>query len=124
MIFQIYIKSLSIDNNIIISVNKNDDISKPKFSINSDKQKISVTAERGNFVSLNKIMLEKDVVFKSNEFKIFTDNVIFDKKNLVASSKEYSKFISKNAIIVSNGFDIIEKGNIINFKGDTKLTLK
>ena len=100
------------------------DITKPKFSINSKKQKISVTANEGNFITENEIMLEKNVVFKSNKFKIYSDNVVFNKKNLVASSKNKSRFISKNASIDSVGFDIIENGNIINFKGKTKLTLK
>ena len=91
---------------------------------NSKKQKISVTANEGNFITENEIMLEKNVVFKSNKFKIYSDNVVFNKKNLVASSKNKSRFISKNASIDSVGFDIIENGNIINFKGKTKLTLK
>ena len=69
-------------------------------------------------------MLEKNVIFKSNKFKIFSDNVIFNKEKLIASSKNKSKFVSKNALIDSIGFDIIDNGNIINFKGKTKLTLK
>ena len=69
-------------------------------------------------------MLKKNVVFQSNKFKIFTDKVIFNKKKLIATSSEKSKFISKNTSIVSNGFDIIDNGNIINFKGKTILTLK
>jgi len=100
------------------------DITKPKFSINSDKQNIYVTANEGNFVTENEILLENNVIFKSNKFKIYTDNVVFNKKNLVASSKNKSKFISKRASIDSIGFDITKNGNIINFKGKTKLTLK
>ena len=100
------------------------DITKPKFSINSEKQKISVTANQGNFITDDEILLEKNVIFKSNKFKIYGDNVIFDKKNLVATSTDKSKFISKNASIDSFGFDIIENGQIINFKGKTKLILK
>ena len=100
------------------------DITKPKFAINSNKQKISVTANEGNFLTEDQIMLEKNVIFKSNKFKIYSDNVIFNKKNLVASSSQKSKFISNNASIESIGFDIIENGNIINFKGKTKLILK
>ena len=100
------------------------DISEPKFSINSKKQKISVTANEGNFLSEDEIILEKNVIFKSNKFKIYTDNVVFNKKTLVASSQDESKFISNNTSIYSAGFDIIENGNIINFKGKTKLVLK
>jgi len=103
---------------------KTSDISEPKFSINSKKQKISVTANEGNFLTEDEIILEKNVIFKSNKFKIYTDNVVFNKKTLVASSKDESKFISNNTSIDSAGFDIIENGNIINFKGKTKLVLK
>ena len=103
---------------------KTSDISEPKFSINSEEQKISVTANEGNFLTEDEIALEKNVIFKSNKFKIYTDNVVFNKKTLVASSKDKSKFISDNTSIDSAGFDIIENGNIINFKGKTKLVLK
>ena len=108
-----------------ITINKKtSDISEPKFSINSKEQKISVTANEGNFLTEDEIVLEKNVIFKSNKFKIYTDNVIFNKKTSVASSQVESKFISKNTSIDSDGFDIIENGNIINFKGKTKLVLK
>ena len=103
---------------------KTSDISQPKFSINSEEQKISVTANEGNFLTEDEIALEKNVIFKSKKFKIYTDNVVFNKKTLVASSQDKSKFISKNTSIDSAGFDIIENGNIINFKGKTKLVLK
>ena len=111
------------ENKIYIN-KKTSDISEPKFSINSKKQKISVTANEGNFLTEDEIILEKNVIFKSNKFKIYTDNVIFNKKTLVASSQDESKFISNNTSIDSAGFDIIENGNIINFKGKTKLILK
>jgi len=108
-----------------ITINKKtSDISEPKFSINSEEQKISVTANEGNFLTEDEIALEKNVIFKSNKFKIYTDNVVFNKKTLVASSHDKSRFISDNTSIDSVGFDIIENGNIINFKGKTKLVLK
>ena len=108
-----------------ISINKKaSDISEPKFSINSKNQKISLTANEGNFLTKDEIVLEKNVIFKSNTFKIYTDNVVFNKKTLVASSQDKSKFISNKTSIESTGFDIIENGNIINFKGKTKLVLK
>ena len=103
---------------------KTSDISEPKFSINSEEQKISVTASEGNFLTEDEIALENNVIFKSNKFKIYTDNVVFNKKTLVASSQDKAKFISDNTSIDSAGFDIIENGNIINFKGKTKLVLK
>ena len=83
-----------------------------------------MTANQGNFITADEVALEKNVVFKSKKFKIYTDNVVFNKKTLVASSQDKSKFISNNTSIDSDGFDIIENGNIINFKGKTKLVLK
>ena len=108
----------------IVINEKTSDISEPKFSINSKEQKISVTAKEGNFLTEDEIVLEKNVIFKSNKFKIYTDNVVFNKKTFIASSQDESKFISNNTSIDSAGFDIIENGNIINFKGKTKLILK
>jgi hypothetical protein len=119
-----YIQAKKIPDIEISINNKTADISKPKFSINSNKQKISVTASEGNFLTEDEIMLEKNVIFKSDKFKIYSDNVLFNKKTLIASSKNKSKFISDKTSIDSNGFDIIENGNIINFKGKTKLILK
>jgi hypothetical protein len=116
-------------NNLIISKdsiknNTSADITKPKFSINGDSQIITVSANEGNFLTEDKILLEKNVIFQSDKFKIYSDNVIFNKKNLVASSENKSRFVSENASINSIGFDIIENGNIINFKGKTILILK
>tara|TARA_X000000368_G_scaffold393300_1_gene358871 strand:+ start:412 stop:738 length:327 start_codon:yes stop_codon:yes gene_type:complete len=108
----------------LIKNNQLADITKPKFSINSKKQKILITANEGNFLTTDKILLEENVIFKSNKFKLYGNNVIFNKKELVASSLDKSKFVSKNASIESIGFDIIENGSIINFKGKTKLILK
>ena len=123
LLFFTYLKSNSVANKTLNINKKISDITNPKFSINSEKQKISVTAKEGNFLTENEIVLENNVIFQSKKFKIYSDNVIFNKKNLVASSKNKSKFIAKNASIDSNGFDIIDNGNIINFKGKTKLTL-
>ena len=119
-----FFKSTNNSQNKISINKKTSDISEPKFSINSEEQKISVTANEGNFLSEDEIALEKNVIFKSNKFKIYTDNVVFNKKTLVASSQDNSKFISNNTSIDSAGFEIIENGNIINFKGKTKLVLK
>ena len=119
-----YFQSNHISKSELIINKKKSDISKPKFSINSDKQKISVTAKEGNFITEDEIMLKNNVIFKSNKFKIFSNNVIFNKKDLIASSNDKSKFVSNKTSIESIGFDIIENGNIINFKGKTKLILK
>jgi len=118
------IETTDISQNKINFDEQTSDISEPKFSINSKEQKISVTANEGNFLTQDEIILEKNVIFKSNKFKIYTDNVVFNKNTLVASSQDESKFISDNTSIESAGFDIIENGNIINFKGKTKLVLK
>ena len=122
-IFIYFSNNLIISNDNIIN-NVSADITNPKFSINGKNQIISVTANEGNFLTKDKVMLEKNVIFQSEKFKIYSDNVTFNKKNYVASSEEKSKFVSKNASINSIGFDIIENGNIINFKGKTKLILK
>ena len=119
-----FIESTDKSQNKISLDKQTSDISEPKFSINSKEKKISVTANEGNFLSEDEIALEKNVIFKSNKFKIYTDNVVFNKKTLVASSHDKAKFISNNTSIDSAGFDIIENGNIINFKGKTKLVLK
>ncbi len=106
-----------------ITTNKSD-IVKPKFSISGQKSEIFITAKNGNFISAEKILLEDNVKFKSKEFQLVSDNVIFDRKNLVATSENESKFSSKKTFIVSAGFEIIENGNIINFKGQTILKIK
>ena len=102
----------------------NVDITEPKFAINSPSQKIFVTAKEGNFVDKNKIMLKKNVTFKSNEFSIISDNVIFDRKEQTASSQDQSIFKTKNTTISADGFDIYDKGNKIKFYGKTIVILK
>ena len=123
-LFLTYFKSALNKNTSIVYEKKIADITKPKFSINGEQQKISITANEGNFLTDDKILLEENVIFKSEKFKIFSDNVVFNKKDLVASSTDKSKFISDTAQINSIGFDITENGSIINFKGKTTLILK
>ena len=116
---------LTLKNNDFLEISSSEsDIIKPKFSINSENQKITVTAKEGNFISENKILLKKNVIFKSKKFKIMSDDVVFDKKNLTASSTQKSKFFSKKTSIVSNGFEIFDNGNKINFNGKTVLIIK
>ena len=98
------------------------DILNPSFTINN-KQKISVKAERGNFISDKKILLENNVIFKSSKFKLQTNRAIFNKIDQTATSEESSKFQSEGIVIVSEGFEITENGNIIFFNGKTKLNL-
>ena len=110
----------NIENNIISDV----DITEPKFAINSENRKILVTAKEGNFVDTNKILLRKNVLFKSNNFIIETDKVIFDRKEQTATSKTSSIFKSKNTKISSEGFDIYDNGNKIIFFGNSVIIIK
>ena len=115
----------TLKNNDFLEISSSEsDIIKPKFSINSESQKIAVTAKEGNFISENKILLKKDVIFKSKEFKIMSDHVVFNKQDLTASSTQKSKFISKKTSILSDGFEIVDNGNKINFNGKTILIIK
>ncbi len=100
------------------------DIINPKFSISGSNQYISITAKEGHFVNDDEILLKNEVIFKSDNFKILSDNVFFDKKNLTAYSKKSSKFISSKTIISSSGFNIEENGNKINFNGKSKIIIK
>ena len=116
---------LTLKNNDFLEISSSEyDIIKPKFSINSESQKIAVTAKEGNFISENKILLKKDVIFKSKKFKIMSDHVIFNKQDLTASSTQKSKFISKKTSIVSSGFEIFDNGNKLNFNCKTILIIK
>ena len=99
------------------------DILNPKFTINNANEIITIQAEKGNFLNKNNIVLENNVVFKSDKFKIYSSKVLFDKKNQTAYSKKNSTFISEGTTIESKGFEITDKGNIIQFNGKTKIML-
>ena len=99
------------------------DILNPKFTINNENGIITIQAENGNFLNQNNIVLENDVVFKSDKFKIYSSKVLFDKKNQTAYSKNDSTFVSEGTTIKSKGFEIIDKGNTIQFYGKTKIIL-
>ena len=102
----------------------NVDITDPKFAINSDKQKIFITAKQGNFINKDEILLKSDVRFESKEFIIKTNSVIFDRKKQNAYSDTLSFFESKNTTIISEGFDIYDKGNKIIFYGNSSVNIK
>ena len=106
----------TIDNNSF-------DILNPKFTINNENGIITIQAKNGNFLNQNNIVLENDVVFKSDKFKIYSSKVLFDKKNQTAYSKRDSTFVSEGTTIESEGFEIIDKGNTIQFNGKTKIIL-
>ena len=99
------------------------DILNPKFTINNVNEIITIQAEKGNFLNKNNIVLENNVVFKSDKFKIYSSKVLFDKKNQTAYSKKNSTFISEGTTIESKGFEITDKGNTIQFNGKTKIML-
>ena len=99
------------------------DILNPKFTINNTNEIITIQAEKGNFLNKNNILLENNVVFKSDKFKIYSSKVLFDKKNQTAYSKKNSTFISEGTTIESKGFEITDKGNTIQFNGKTKIML-
>ena len=113
-------KIKSEENNIISKA----DITEPKFTINGSNQNIVVTANEGNFVGSNKILLKKNVIFQSSKFIIETNNVIFDRKNQTAISYTASKFNSENTEILSEGFDIYDNGSKIIFFGNATIILE
>ena len=117
---------LSIDDGIGLNENliSNIDITEPRFAIEGKNQKILVTAKQGNFMDDNKILLEKDVLFKSKNFSIMTDKVVFDRIKKNAYSKSEAVFKSSNTRITSEGFDIYDNGNKIKFIGNSVLVLK
>ena len=102
----------------------NVDISEPKFAINNETKKIYITAEEGNFINKDEILLRDNVRFKSNEFSIETEKVIFNRSNQTAQSKSKSFFKSKNTTISSDGFNIYDQGNKIVFYGKSFIILK
>ena len=115
-------------NNIIIedTINSSSsaDISEPKFAINNESKKIYITASQGNFINKDEELLNENVRFKSNDFSIETEKVIFNRNKQTAKSKTKSMFKSKNATITSDGFNIHDKGNKIIFYGNSYITLK
>ncbi len=100
------------------------DISRPKFAINNDSKKIYITAEEGNFLNKNEVLLKDNVRFKSNDFSIETEIVIFNREKQTAQSKTKSVFKSDNTTISSDGFNIYDKGNKITFYGNSYIVLK
>ena len=124
----IFYKQINLSNNIIIedTINSlsNVDISEPKFAINNESKKIFITASRGNFINKDEVLLNENVRFKSNDFSIETEKVIFNRDKQTAKSKTKSMFKSKNATITSDGFNIHDKGNKIIFYGNSYIILK
>ena len=118
--FSLYDNSINKTNTKLSKI----DIEEPKFAINNDTKKIRITAKEGNFLNKDEIQLRKNVRFKSNDFSIETENVIFDRNKQTAQSKTKSLFKSENTTIFSDGFNIQEKGNRIVFYGNSLIVLK
>ena len=100
------------------------DISEPKFAINNKTKKIYITASEGNFLNKDEVLLKNNVRFKSNNFSIETEKVIFDRKEQTARSENNSTFKSKKTKISAEGFNIYDKGQKIKFFGNSTITLK
>ena len=123
----IFFKQINLNNNIIedtIKSSSSADISEPKFAINNESKKIYITASQGNFINKDEVLLNKNVRFKSNDFSIETEKVIFNRDKQTAKSITKSMFKSKNATITSDGFNIHDKGNKIIFYGSSYIILK
>ena len=116
---QINIELNNIDKNL-----SNVDIAEPKFAINNESKKIFITAKEGNFLNKDKILLQENVRFKSNDFSIETNRVIFDRNKQTANSNSKSLFKTKNTTIPSDGFNIYDKGDKITFYGNSFIVLK
>ena len=100
------------------------DISEPKFAINNETKKIFITASEGNFLNKDEVLLKNNVRFKSNNFSIETDKVVFNRNQQTAHSRTRSLFKSENITISSDGFNIHDKGNKIIFHGNSYIILK
>ena len=123
----IFFKQINLNNIIIedtVKSSSNADISEPKFAINNESKKIYITASQGNFINKDEVLLNENVRFKSNDFSIETEKVIFNRDKQTAKSKTKSMFKSKNATITSNGFNIHDSGNKIIFYGNSYIILK
>ena len=99
------------------------DIINPNFTINNKNRKIFVKANTGNFINKDIILLQKEVYFESKDFKIYSDSVTFNRKEETAVSQTKSKFESEGTEILSEGFKIIEQGDIMIFNGKTLVKL-
>ena len=120
-------KQISLNKNVTKEKNSrlsNIDIEEPKFAINNTSKKINITAQEGNFLNKDEILLRKNVKFKSNDFIIETDIVVFNRNKQTARSKTKSLFKSEKTTIFSDGFNIFDKGNRIIFYGNSQVILK
>ena len=88
------------------------------------KEVLQYSAKEGNFINKDEILLNKNVKFKSNDFSIETEKVIFNRNKQTARSQTKSLFKSENTKIFSEGFNIYDRGNVIEFFGNSNILLK
>lgn len=115
----LYKKNISKQNDYI----SNFDILNPKFTIDNNENSITISANEGNFINENKILLKNKVSFVSKKFKIESSEVFFDKTKQTAHTKSGSIFSAEGTNIISEGFEIKEGGNKIIFSGKTTLNI-
>tara|TARA_B100001057_G_C22519671_1_gene821313 strand:+ start:330 stop:680 length:351 start_codon:yes stop_codon:yes gene_type:complete len=111
---------LEISDEILSNV----DIEEPKFAMNNNTKKIYITAKEGNFLNEDEILLKDNVRFKSNDFSIETEKVVFNRNEQTAKSETKSFFKSTNTTISADGFNIHDNGNRIIFYGNSFIVLK
>ena len=132
IIFSLFLLVIFSKQNVLNVIEKEDldgnvskaDIDEPKFAINNESKKIYITAMQGYFLNEDEILLEDNVRFKSNDFSIETNRVIFNRNKETAESKDRSLFKTENTTISSDGFDIYDNGNKIIFYGNSFVILK
>ena len=107
------------------NINFEADIVNPKFIKEKlNDSNLEVIAKKASFINENEILLEGDVRYSSDNFMLESDKVSFDQINFNASSNEKTFFKSKKLSIISEGFHVEDQGNLISFKGKSKLEIK
>ena len=97
----------------------------PKFlKEKKDNNYLKVVAKKASFISDNKIFLEGNVKYSSNNFILESNKVNFDQDNFEAYSNEKTVFKSDKIFVTSQGFKIKDRGNIISFIGKCQLTIQ
>ena len=101
------------------------DLINPKFlKEKKDNNYLKVVAKKASFISDNKIFLEGNVKYSSNNFILESNKVNFDQDNFEAYSNEKTVFKSDKIFVTSQGFKIKDRGNIISFIGKCQLTIQ
>ena len=72
------------------------DIINPNFTINGRDEEISIKAKGASFINTNEILLEENVIFKSDTFTLKSPEVFFNQKNQTAYSEKNTTFIYFN----------------------------